>query len=495
MNGSLLMKSPKLCELRFDPYADGSRKVNLESSANNLEDVFLYTKNLQSSKSIHMKTQSDTPKTDPSPKNDIQIQGNILDLAKKLTHGDRNDDYGPPHEDMRKVSELVNTILGTNLAPHDIPTIMICIKLARESHVHKRDNLTDIAGWTWVKDECHKEEDAIDERIKYIRSSLEKAKEQGCDDVVSLIENCVEAPTEPEVVESNYPDASIDPGEDHYLLKYGTTLRADDEYYDAKSDTWHTDQGVEGEKLTHGGLPFRRAMHKFRVDVFGADDFEPDARTGALQKGHDEDTYRILGPTEVIQEGDELKPAAGAIWEPCKQSVGYPVEQFVNTLVRRKKGVPAEYILLHENDILWPGDEKSRKGVRFDGWEDVGSWAGQPAGASAFYFRRKATKFTEEDPEYGLPSGCPMPVIDPDPKVEIPKQVPGVSPDFPNGSIILKGEELLKEGDCVRQLGEKTWTVAPAAWHGFPCSNYSNMVFRRPLHVDEARQIDGHNNL
>ena len=36
---------------------------------------------------------------------------------------------------------------GEAVAPRDVPLCMIAVKLARQTHQHKRDNLVDIAGY------------------------------------------------------------------------------------------------------------------------------------------------------------------------------------------------------------------------------------------------------------------------------------------------------------------------------------------------------------
>ena len=80
----------------------------------------------------------------------------MLDEAKRLVSGSRNDDYGPPDVDMAKVAGMMNHLFGWDVKPSQVPMIMILIKLARESHSSKHDNAVDIAGWAWCMDECVK---------------------------------------------------------------------------------------------------------------------------------------------------------------------------------------------------------------------------------------------------------------------------------------------------------------------------------------------------
>lgn len=77
----------------------------------------------------------------------------ILDTAKMLTSGTRQQDYGHPSEDFERAAQMWTAILSSKLGPdgrvtdEDIPLCMIALKLARQAHRHKRDNLVDIAGY------------------------------------------------------------------------------------------------------------------------------------------------------------------------------------------------------------------------------------------------------------------------------------------------------------------------------------------------------------
>ena len=77
----------------------------------------------------------------------------ILDTAKHLTGGERREDYGHPSDDFGRAAQMWTAILGRKLhadekvTAEDIPLCMIAVKLARQAHRHKRDNLVDIAGY------------------------------------------------------------------------------------------------------------------------------------------------------------------------------------------------------------------------------------------------------------------------------------------------------------------------------------------------------------
>ena len=77
----------------------------------------------------------------------------ILDTAKRITGGERQEDYGHPADDLERAAQMWTAILGKKLQPQekvtagDIPLCMIAVKLARQVHHYRRDNLVDIAGY------------------------------------------------------------------------------------------------------------------------------------------------------------------------------------------------------------------------------------------------------------------------------------------------------------------------------------------------------------
>lgn len=79
----------------------------------------------------------------------------ILQEAQRLVHGDRGADYGHPALDYGATGRMWGAILERHLG-HDVPDIdpricclmMAAVKLSREAGKHKRDNLTDTAGYS-----------------------------------------------------------------------------------------------------------------------------------------------------------------------------------------------------------------------------------------------------------------------------------------------------------------------------------------------------------
>lgn len=81
------------------------------------------------------------------------LSPSVLDEAKAITDGVRQSDYGHPAEDFGRAALMWSGILapklrdGARVNAADVPLCMIAVKLAREAHRHKRDNLVDIAGY------------------------------------------------------------------------------------------------------------------------------------------------------------------------------------------------------------------------------------------------------------------------------------------------------------------------------------------------------------
>ena len=77
----------------------------------------------------------------------------VLDEAKRITATVRHNDYGHPRNDFARTAQMWSGILagklreGAQITVEDVPLCMIAVKLARQAHRHKRDNLVDIAGY------------------------------------------------------------------------------------------------------------------------------------------------------------------------------------------------------------------------------------------------------------------------------------------------------------------------------------------------------------
>lgn len=71
-----------------------------------------------------------------------------LEEAQRLVHGDRGADYGHPIDDYTRTGRLWGAILGLpDIDPRLCCLMMAAVKISREVNKHKKDNLTDLAGY------------------------------------------------------------------------------------------------------------------------------------------------------------------------------------------------------------------------------------------------------------------------------------------------------------------------------------------------------------
>ncbi len=97
----------------------------------------------------------------------------LADEAKKLVFGDRNVQYGSPAQDYERVSKVWSGLLcnklklGECLTKEEALMMMAALKLCREFHKHKDDNIIDAHGYLlcldWVQKDEQKSEKGVDE--------------------------------------------------------------------------------------------------------------------------------------------------------------------------------------------------------------------------------------------------------------------------------------------------------------------------------------------
>jgi len=71
----------------------------------------------------------------------------ILDEAAAIVDGARQDNYGPPALNHARTAEMWTTYLGIRITPRMVCIMNALMKISRDKHKPKHDNLVDIAGW------------------------------------------------------------------------------------------------------------------------------------------------------------------------------------------------------------------------------------------------------------------------------------------------------------------------------------------------------------
>lgn len=77
---------------------------------------------------------------------------NVLQEADKLTMGVKYEEYGDSAIECQRIAEYWTTLFGHKVRADQVPLAMMLLKISRQQHRHKRDNLVDIAGYARVSE-------------------------------------------------------------------------------------------------------------------------------------------------------------------------------------------------------------------------------------------------------------------------------------------------------------------------------------------------------
>lgn len=88
----------------------------------------------------------------------------VLEEANRIIYGDREQTYGHPSKNFDATASLWNGYLdakyggagsGVSINATDVAHMMMLLKMARELHIHKRDNVVDMAGYAGCIQKMH----------------------------------------------------------------------------------------------------------------------------------------------------------------------------------------------------------------------------------------------------------------------------------------------------------------------------------------------------
>lgn len=84
----------------------------------------------------------------PDKKNNDYARAEILDTAKRIVTGDREQQYGSPEDNFTTIAGFWTTYLRHDITADDVAMMMVLLKVARiQSGQVKADNYVDLAGY------------------------------------------------------------------------------------------------------------------------------------------------------------------------------------------------------------------------------------------------------------------------------------------------------------------------------------------------------------
>tara|TARA_R110002020_G_scaffold432446_1_gene642466 strand:- start:51 stop:407 length:357 start_codon:yes stop_codon:yes gene_type:complete len=81
------------------------------------------------------------------------ISQSLLDEAKKLIGGDRQEDYGDKLKNHQNIANFWSIFLEKQITPHDVAICMALVKVARLMNQHKKDSYLDMAAYAAIAGE------------------------------------------------------------------------------------------------------------------------------------------------------------------------------------------------------------------------------------------------------------------------------------------------------------------------------------------------------
>lgn len=82
----------------------------------------------------------------------------ILEEARRVVHEDRAIQYGRPENNFARIAAVWEIILDTKITLRQVGLMLAAMKIVRDAHKPKRDNLVDLAGYAEAIDMATREQ-------------------------------------------------------------------------------------------------------------------------------------------------------------------------------------------------------------------------------------------------------------------------------------------------------------------------------------------------
>ena len=91
----------------------------------------------------------------------------ILSEAESILGGDRQNDYADPVKNFDSIAKLASILNGRDMTDIECCNVLIAVKLIRERHKHKRDNLVDLCGYAEILNRLEENDKARSSKFFY----------------------------------------------------------------------------------------------------------------------------------------------------------------------------------------------------------------------------------------------------------------------------------------------------------------------------------------
>jgi hypothetical protein len=93
------------------------------------------------------------PPLNAKPLPQAEEQESVFREAERIIYGDREQTYGDPSKNLNCIADFWCSYLRSrfgqcpDIGAEDVAAMMALLKIAREAHLHKRDNIFDAIGY------------------------------------------------------------------------------------------------------------------------------------------------------------------------------------------------------------------------------------------------------------------------------------------------------------------------------------------------------------